>query len=193
MNRMILGIGTARSGTMSLARLLQAQGLDVGHEDTTSVPWDVSRKPARFGRLKRELESRDGEVACWLTQAAPRLLEEFSHAKVIALHRPKDDTVQSLLAHMAGLRIRSDRPFGPMVFPTYTDRDLKAGWEAYWHDYQQAVNHLTEKWPERVLRIRTYRLEDGPTQNQIADFLSIPDWQHVDECHHNRRVSQQNA
>jgi hypothetical protein len=190
---MVLGIGTARSGTMSLARLLQAQGLDVGHEDTTSVPWDLSRKPARFGRLKRELESRDGEVACWLTQAAHRLLDEYDEARVIALHRPKDDTVESLLAQMAGLRIRSDRPFGPMVFPTYTDRDLKEGWEAYWEDYMAYVEDLSVTWPDRVFQVPTYQIENKHTQNRIADFLSIPDWQHVDECHHNRRVSQQNA
>jgi hypothetical protein len=190
---MILGIGTARSGTMSLAKLLQAQGLDVGHEDTTSVPWDLSRKPARFGRLKNELEATDGDVACWLTQAAHRLLDEYDEARVIALWRPKEDTVDSLLAHMAGLRIRTDRPFGPMVFPTYTDRDIKAAWAAYWEDYQARVDDLLSVWPERVIRVQTYNLESEPTQHRIAAFLGITDWTYVPDCHHNKRASRQNA
>jgi len=183
----ILGIGTARSGTMSLAKLLQAQGLDIGHERSTSVDWQLE-KQTRFGRLQRELDQWDGEVACWLTQAAPRLMEQTG-AKTIAMLRPKADTVDSLINHMAGIRIRSDRPFGPMIFPSYTDRDLKAAWEAYWDDYVRMVGRLVSAYPNRVLCVRTYELETETEQERIADFLGIDDWHYVNDCHHNKRAS----
>lgn len=182
----ILGIGTARSGTMSLARLLAAQGLDVGHEKTNSLPWARDR-PKRYARAKRELKRRDGDVACWLTQAAEDLMEALPEAKIIALHRPKPDTVESLLAHMAGLRIRSSRPFGPMVFPTYRDRDLKAGWEAYYDDAHAVIDQVCEQYPSRTLRVATYQLETREEQRRIADFLGVTEWTHIPDCHHNRR------
>jgi len=183
----ILGIGTARSGPLSLAKLLQAQGLDIGHERSTSVDWQLE-KQTRFGRLQRELDQWDGEVACWLTQAAPRLMEQME-AKTIAMLRPKADTVESLLDHMAGIRIRSDRPFGPMIFPSYRDRDLKAAWEAYWDDYVRMVGRLVSAYPNRVLCVRTYELEEKAEQERIAELLNIDDWEYVGNCHYNKRTS----
>jgi len=182
----IVGIGTARSGTKSLAKLLQAQGLDVGHEDTTSVPWDVSRKPGRYGRIKRDLEGCDGDVACWLTQAAGRLLRD-TDCRVLTMMRPKADTVDSLLAHFEGLRIREDRPFGPMVFPTYTECSLQQAWETYWHDYRDEVRGLQERYPARVLPVPIESIETREGQERIARFLGIQHWDYVRDCHHNKR------
>jgi len=184
----IIGIGTARSGTKSLAYLFREQGLDVTHEGTTSVAWDRST-PTRYRRMKQHLEEHDGDVACWLTQAAADLLEE-TEGKVVALKRPREDTVESLCEHMAEVRIREDKAFGPMVFPTYPDVPLPEAWQNYWELYRETLGGLVSAYPERVLCVETYDLESEETQAEIAGHFGIEDWTHVKDAHLNEREGQ---
>lgn len=182
---MIVGIGPARSGTTSLQRLLKAQGLEVGHESTTSLPWQMDR-PRRWKWALQDLRDQDGDVACWLTQAAPRLLRE-TDCKVIALKRPREDTVESLCEHFDGLRIRASKPFGPMCFPTIEGGTLQEAWGEYWDACRRIYAKITAAYPNRVLMVRTYELEQEAEQQRIAAFLGIDEWTHISDCHHNTR------
>lgn len=183
----IIGIGTARGGTQSLAYLLQQQGLEVGHEDSVSLDWRREKMPQRYARTLRYLRRTDGDVACWLTQAAVDLIEDLEDARVIAMLRDEEPTVESLVETLGQKRIRSNEPFGPMAFPAYEDGSLEEAWARYWQDYRQEVAKLTSAYPERTLCVEISEIEDEETQQQIAEFLGISEWEHVADCHKGKR------
>jgi len=182
----IIGIGTARGGTQSLAHVLQEQGLGVGHEESVSIPW-VRDRPVRYGRTVKYLRRTDGDVACWLTQAAADLMEDFPEAKILAMLRPKGETVDSLVECFGAQRIRAPKPFGPMCFPTYTNCSVEEGWTRYWQDYRQEVAKLTAAYPERTLCVSVGKLSIEEEQERIAQLLGIEDWTHVTDCHKGKR------
>jgi len=182
----IIGIGTARGGTQSLAHVLQEQGLDIGHEESVSIPWERNM-PTRYGRTVKHLRRTDGDVACWLTQAAADLMHDLPGAKVLATLRPKEDTVDSLVECFGAQRIRVPKPFGPMCFPTYTDCSVQEGWSRYWQDYRQEVAKLTAAYPERTLCVTLEDLGTEDEQERIAGFLGIEGWNHVTDCHKGKR------
>jgi len=182
----IIGIGTARGGTQSLAHVLQEQGLDVGHEESVSIPWQRDM-PSRYGRTVKHLRRTDGDVACWLTQAARDLLEDIPAAKVLGVLRSKEDTVESLVECFGAQRIRASKPFGPMCFPTYTDCSVEEAWARYWDEHVRVVSALKDTYPSRVLTVDPEILSAPETQQQIARFLEIDNWTHVTDCHKGKR------
>lgn len=184
----IIGLGTARGGTQSLAHWLGEQGLDVGHECTTSIDWKRER-PERYRRALNYLRDHDGDVAHWLTQAAGDLMEDLDDAKIIAMVRDKDDTVESMMECFMPTRIRSDRPYGPMCFPTYTECSLEEAWVRYWERYQAIITKLTAKYPDRTLQVGLEWLQTYPMQQTMARFLVLKDWIYVEHCHKGKRAA----
>lgn len=183
----ILGIGTARGGTTSLAHWLQAQGLDVGHEGTTSVDWRREKRPERYARMLRGLERKDGDVACWLVPAALDLMEDLEDPRCIALLRPKEDTVDSLVEWMGEERIRQGRKFVGYPFPNYPDCEIEEAWARYWQDYRRVVAKLTAAYPERTLCVPLYEIESEEVQQEMAEFLGLDSLNTVKHCHKNAR------
>jgi hypothetical protein len=186
-DRTIIGIGTARGGTQSLAHWLSEQGLDIGHEETWSIDWRREVREARYGWTKRRLQKWDGDVACWLTQAAEDLLLDMPDAKCVAMLRPKGDVVESLVETMPPHRIREGRMFSGLPFPNYKEGSTEEAWAKYWEDYCVKTRRLKEFYPSRVLKVPLYELEDEDTQCELAEFLQIDDPQILDQCHKGKR------
>jgi hypothetical protein len=183
----IIGIGTARGGTQSLAHWLSEQGLDIGHEETWSLDWRREVRDERYGWNKRRLQDWDGDVACWLTQAAGDLLSDLPEAKCVAMLRPQEDVVESLVETMPPHRIRDGRMFSGLPFPNYKEGSTGEAWAKYWEDYCVKTRRLKEFYPSRVLKVPLYELEEEDTQREIADFLEIEDPQILDQCHKGKR------
>lgn len=186
-DKTILGIGTARSGTGSLAHFLSEQGLDVSHEDTTSIDWRRERRPQRYARLLRGLQRKDGDVACWLAPAIFDLMDDLEDPRCIALLRDKEDTVESLVESLGEERIRRGRKFMGFPFPNYPDCPLEEAWRKYWEDYRRIVGKLTAAYPERVLCVQTENLGSEDTQQEIGEFLELESLNTVKPCHKNKR------
>lgn len=184
----IIGIGTARGGTKSLARLLQAQDLDVTHEGTTSLPWQDGYREGRYEWTLRTLREQDGDVSFWLTQGARRLLEDLPETKCLVLKRPKADTVESLMATMAPTRLSESRSFHGMVFPTIEGPPEEA-WGEYWELYREIAGGLEGTYPDRVHSVGLYDLETEDEQAALAEFLGIDDWTYVHDLHYGQRAA----
>jgi len=183
----ILGIGTARSGTTSLAHFLQEQGLNVTHEDTTSIDWRREKRPERYARLFRSLQKKRGDVACWITPAIFDLMEDLEDPKCLALLRPKEETVESLTACLAEERIREGRKFMGYPFPNYSGCPVEEAWGQYWEDYREIAETLTETYPDRTLCVPIHDLETDEMQEEIGVFLGLGEVNAVNQCHKNER------
>jgi len=183
----IIGIGTARGGTQSLAHWLAGQGLDIGHEETWSLDWRREVREERYGWNKRRLQDWDGDVACWLTQAAGDLLSDLPEAKCVAMLRPQEDVVESLMETMPPHRIREGRMFSGLPFPNYKEGATEEAWAKYWEEYREVARSLKEGYPDRVMEVPLYELEEEGTQRELAGFLEIEDPQILDQCHKGKR------
>jgi hypothetical protein len=126
-------------------------------------------------------------VACWLTQAARDLIQDLDDVRVVALRRNKEETVESLVECFGAQRIRAEKPFGPMCFPTYDDYPMEEGWAQYWEDYMEVVSDLEDEHPGRVLTVDLSVLEAEETQERIARHVGVDEWHHVEPCHKGKR------
>jgi len=183
----IIGIGTVRGGTKSLAKLLQEQGLDVTHEGTDSLDWRREFRENRYLGVRRHLESHDGDVANWLVQGAADLLADIQGSVVVSVRREKDDTVESCLATMNERRLRESRSFAGIPFPTYEDMPIREAWEQYWAEYRQRVGSLKASSKSRVHEVKLEQLGTKEAQAGLANFLGVEDWTYVEDCHYNQR------
>lgn len=183
----VIGIGTARGGTQSLAHWLSEQGLDIGHEETWSLDWRREIREERYTWTKRRLDDWDGDVACWLTQGAADLLEDMPQTKCVAMMRPKEEAVSSLTETLPAHRIRDGRMFSGLPFPNYKTGSTEEAWGKYWGDYMRIVRRLTEEYPGRVLPVLLHTLETEETQRKIAEFLEIEDPCILGSCHKGKR------
>jgi len=117
--QLILGIGTGRCGTSSLAILLDDQpGFDVSHEfrypkrkgrsyrritykgKGALLPWDVRQGAQQFSKVRDELESRTvpffGDVAFYhLPYIQTHYAQTFDDIKVISIQRDREETINS--------------------------------------------------------------------------------------------------
>ena len=182
---LILGFGTGRCGTASLAALLNAQpSAMVVHERTESLPWEPDRQKyeramARVGQYPAPIV---GDVASyWLNYLSWSL--ESPNVRAVYIYRDKDAVVESVLhrARRRGVNQYS-RHLGPgerrtgfsVVFPTY-DLPLKDGIARYWEEYQQRAFALVDLHPDRIAVLPLARFSDPEAQREMLQKLGFPE------------------
>jgi len=183
--RYILGLGTGRCGTASLAALLDAQdGATVTHEEAPPIPWEPSGE--EVGRAVRWLKAQDGRLVGDVAHSWIGLLPHIAGRSVrcIGLWRPVEDTVQSFLRHMPADYIQTDGPKGAKQFPTY-DLPAEEGWTRYVETYQLRLKALALNGVVSLYPIDALNSEVG--QKAILGSARVPEGEHVylNNCHHN--------
>ena len=175
-----IGIGTGRSGTKSLAGIIQScANTEVTHEQYISRWYE--HDPI-LTELHEELEAKSetvlrGEVACQLLPHVPWLRMNIDDLHVICMHRAKDAVVES---HAKKIRPNL-RPFDKYKnFPTdsiWTGRyplidaaDSVQAFEFWWEMYEKMMRGVTPP----VLHVNVEDLDSDAELDRIFDFLSIP-------------------
>ena len=139
--RVVLGLGTGRCGTLSLARLLDRQpGAKVLHEpeiDQDFFPWDASPEQRRtlvarhYELLRGWHRPLVGAVHYAYLPYAEEYLAQDPQTKLIVLRRPRAEVVQSWLRFTPGTNHWQPPPHRPQnrwerSFPSYPDAADKA-------------------------------------------------------------------
>jgi hypothetical protein len=211
--RLVFGIGTGRSGTVSLAKLLDAQPkFNVTHEMTRTtrsgriwrrlaepIPWRASENEvaATVDLILHRRGSVVGDVgSSWLPHL-PALLRQYPSARVVCLERPREEVVTSFLRKtghsnhwMPGADRVVDPRFDP-VFPKYEDAESKsAAVGLYWDEYRRLVGALRAAQPGRV---RSWSMRDALNTEQgtaeVLEFAGVaPAAQVVPKQRHFNRV-----
>lgn len=201
----ILGIGTGRCGTVSLARLLDAQpGVICTHEDQPYLPWHFNWENeadweafhihvARF-RQKQSKAKMVGDVAFYWLPYLHEMLSSFPGLKVICLKRDRDETIASYMKKTRGRnhwmphdgsQWRLDPTWDP-CYPKYPDAQTKE--EAigrYWDDYYRTAERWAQHWPDQVRIFDMDVLNSEEGQDQIFDFLGLKEHVHMLPCRFN--------
>ena len=189
---LIIGLGTGRCGTMSLARLLNAQpDAAVTHETSPALPWEpraehLASIRARVETLLARPARFVGDVALYYLSYIPAILGAFPAARVLVLQRDRAETVASYLRWMDGKygpgadHWRADRPgpdkFGfdgcyPVFPPEAGDRAERIG--LFWDLYYARARELSERSPENV------RIFPTDALNHPESVAALLDWARV--------------
>jgi len=170
----IVGAGTGRCGTKSLAVLL-----GVTHEMKPILSW---KGDEYFERRLEKWKQQDGVVGDIASVYLP-YMEKYDGFKKIILKRDKQDTVDSFMRHSGSFNnwqeTGATRPFYGRFFPNYSDElSKREALEKYWEDYYERAEQVAEVFP-----LETLNSEEG--QDKVFSYLEIPNHTHTIPCKYN--------
>lgn len=192
--RLVLGIGTGRSGSTSLVALLRAQAdAVVSHEHPPRLPWKPH--PERFAFHRRCFEALlrthafVGDVSHWWLPYLDQIFEAFPGAKVVALKRDREQTVRSFEKvkgsgeravnhwHDHGGRGWRPNPWDE-CYPSYGVPDRREAIGRYWDDYYQQAEAWQARRSEDVLVLPVEVLDSETGQDRLFGFLGMTEHAH---------------
>lgn len=202
MEYVILGIGTGRCGTMSLAKLLNHQNYTTVKHEWELMPWNIN--PKAFTKKSKMIENVNnkyvGEVAYYLLPYLKRFFQKYKdNLKIIALQRSREKTVQSYL-DKTGRKSSRDRHHwynhggkrwdkDPKWDPTYPNIGIKNKREAieeYYDQYYNIVEQWENKYPHLIKLFPTDNLNSSKGQSEILEFIGLEKYIHLHPCRYNK-------
>lgn len=190
-----LGIGTGRCGTHSLSNMVESAGVTCPHE--SFVYGDIARESGRMffphwdGRdtnfvadVIGAMHERDGdysEIALYHLPHVETLIERFD-TRVVAMERERDKVVESYMKWTGG---RDHWSFEPdrslyredpwdrcyMKFDGDTKRENVG---LYWDYYREETTRLCQRYPDRVIKVRTEDMSNYDTYVRIMEHYQLP-------------------
>lgn len=168
--RFILGIGSGRCGTLSLAHVLAAQPqTQATHEDPPLLPWipDPNRPviEQRFVRWRRKFKNAAvvADVASFYLPYVEQAIAHEPDLRVVCLKRPREEVVESFCkwldgTHPLNINHWAERPsvgwhhdpIWTRIFPQYEIEDREQGIRRYWDEYYARVDELAARFSENI-------------------------------------------
>jgi hypothetical protein len=192
----VIGIGSGRSGSTSLAEMLSTiEGSCCTHENPPLMCWTPHPEEVRF-HLKR-LQRLAGyfpvvvDVAHWWLNAVPEVLAQLPSSRVIGVTRDVESCARSFL-NIKGTGVGSCNhwvPYGNGIwsaerwdptYPTYALPDQAyhdpdaAKYQLmmrYVREYNASVRALALRWPAKFMVLKTEDLSDPTAQRDLFDFV----------------------
>lgn len=184
--RLVIGFGTGRCGTKSLARFLDRQpNVTVTHEHLPSLfPQWGNYFDYMSLMLKYKESFTVGNVAYAWIEYIDRIITDFEDARIICLDRNDDDAVaESFWSYMHDMEVYGAHPRTSWPFmgePTLERiRD-----SIYLYKYKQRV--LLSQFPQ-ILHVMTGDLNDRFKQAEILDHIGVPEDQMILKMSHDNK------
>lgn len=98
--KLIIGLGTGRSGTKSLTELLnKPRGSLITHECRPVLPWEFHRDlaEAKMHQLMGRKAIFVGDVSLYFLNYVPWIAEHYPTVRFVCMQRPRDATVASYM------------------------------------------------------------------------------------------------
>lgn len=198
MGKLIIGLGTGRCGTLSLAHLLCDQpGITMLHEggidDTTKRPlkWtgDHDNLLAWIGELRSRYGSGEyfGDIGMYYLPYVEFLLGEVPGCRFICLERPREHMVASYLKKTENFNhwyehdggVWQKNPFWDASFPKFPEPDKARALGLYWDAYHAEIERLVAQYPRHVACFQTEVLNSSVGMNAILDFMGYSGPRHI--------------
>jgi hypothetical protein len=196
--QVLLGLGTGRSGSTSLAAILATVEASCStHENPPLIAWTPNPEEVQFHlrrlRLLSQYFALVADVSHWWLNVLDVAFVQFPGAKAIGLYRNPQGCTESFMK-MKGFGRGSYNhwvPYGNSIwataqwdpsYPTYAvpknaGRDPDgAKYELiarYAREYNERLRSLAEVWRKRFMLIRTEELSNAATQEAIYRFAGV--------------------
>lgn len=181
---LVLGLGTGRCGTKSLAFLLNLQPeVYATHESRPLMPWllDMERYPLKLDEMRARPESIVADVCFTYLPYVRWTFTQYGHSvKFICLQRGMRETVGSFMRWLdvgenfwarGGLSERREEWEG--CWPVY--EGLRPGQAAvrYYQEYYAEAHQLEREFPDSFGVFATEELNSGSGVRRIMEFAGI--------------------
>jgi hypothetical protein len=183
--QLVIGLGTGRCGTQSLAVVLNRQdGARVTHERYGAIAWQGDEeRVAAFVRLSATSPGLDlaGDVGFYYLPYVEQILAIVPNASFICLKRDRKATVDSYLTKTPrknhwtqhnGVEWRFDA--WDRCYPKYAADDKAEAIGLYWDDYYHRAAALETAHPAAFRVFSTESLNTAPGQQAVFDFIGLP-------------------
>ena len=198
---LIIGIGTGRCGSASLAGILNMQmGAQITHESKPRPPWNADHAMLSF-KLETILNREGkwvGDIGMYYLPYVREIIAMHPSVRVIYLERDEDQVVRSFLVktekrnhwmYHDGLEYRIDDVWDPL-FPKFKAENKEEALKAYVSSYRQAARAVIAEYPERVFFLKTEELTDPKRITELLRFIGVPEAQMViEQVHKNQTKS----
>lgn len=177
--RLIVGLGTGRCGTHSLAELLELQnGTTALHQPEPCLPWTVDH--GWYHHVQEVIAGISGPfvaLIAWYYLNYVNLLIRDHDATVICLRRDRSETIHSIDRMTPEFDHWSNRPAraNPTteyrgLFPNYDVPDKRTALGLYYDEYYGRAERLQRTYPKRV---RIFSTTDLNHEASVVDLLSF--------------------
>ena len=175
--RYIIGLGSGRCGTHSLAALLNKQhNTHISHELRPYLPWkkDLSKFKAHTARYDSDTSTFVGEVAFFLMPYVLDILKLYNNVKFICLRRDRAATVKSYLNRNKNCQWtlhNGVRGYWYWCYPKFAYCTTEEAIGLYWDLYYSAA----ESWQERLSRdvFRVYDIDALNNLDMVSEILKF--------------------
>ncbi len=187
--QMVIGLGTGRCGTQSLAHLLNAQSAaEVYHEkEEDKIGWKDSEKEIDalldWGMTTSHLRLV-GDVALYYLPYVEYILARNQNVKFICLQRDCTNTVVSYMRQTSELNhwiehqgVGWQLNEWDHCYPKYDVPDKQSALTLYWYDYYFTATRLQALYPNSFQIFPTEALNRKAGQRAMLAFLGIPEAQ----------------
>lgn len=176
--KVIIGLGTGRCGTMSLANLLSSQsGVIVPHEyQALPLPWDFSQTA-----LERKIESLryiNGDVGFYYLNYVEQIVDIFPQVRFVCLKRNKNEVVESYMKKTRGRNHwmnhdgknwKNDSKWDS-AYPKFNVSGKSSAIAMYYDMYYKKITYLKRKYPNKI---RVFEIDCLNNEKGIRDILSF--------------------
>lgn len=182
--RFVFGLGSGRSGTSSLAQLLNLQDdYTMSHEVRPILAWNCDKKLLykKLNQLAAKSQTRvTGDVASSYLPFVEEIIGLFPQTKFVCIKRDMHETIKSFMTKSGNRNHWSKhdgsqwkKDYWDRFFPKYNIDDKQEAIKKYWIDYYERSENLSSQYPDnfRVLSIRV--LSDDEQQKDLFEFLNI--------------------
>lgn len=181
----LIGCGTGRCGSTSLARLVGASaGAHCTHERRPLMPWVFSQElfDERVRYFSGAPTSIIGDVAYYYLPYLDRLLDALPAARVICMRRDREQMIRSFMEWTRWRNHWYDHDGTEWVrdhvwdatHPKFDIPDKQQALGAYWDDYYRQIGLVAEAHPGRVQVIELTEINTRAGQERVLDFLEVP-------------------
>ena len=196
--RVVIGLGSGRSGSTSLAALLATvEGACSTHENPPVIFWEPDQAQIEFHlrrfRLLREYYPLVADVSHWWLNALDTFFQHFPDSRAVGLIRDTDDCARSFMrikgygrgsmnhwaAHGSGIWVAN--AWDP-AYPSYAvpadardqpDRAKLDVIRRYVLEYNEQLTAVAQRLPDRVMLLGTDELSVPAAQKRLFDFLAV--------------------
>jgi len=213
--RLVIGLGSGRCGSRSLAYLLNAQpNTKINHEHFIPMPWKVSGRAIQYF-LESIMTKADtlwyGDVAFWHLNYMPAIIEILPQTKCVVIKRNRDETIASKvliyksLGYCGCIHFRSKHwqpEWDEFVFESggysllyhaepHFDLPIEEAVAAQYDLYYERIDEQMQMYPDNY---KLYETEDilsnVDTQMSLFNWLGMTDVFPIVGIHVNKSVDQ---
>lgn len=201
MKRLVIGLGSGRSGTVSLSRLLDSQhGASVSHELRPLLPWSDRHSDLLKAKLRTLLERDEelvGDIAYYYLPYVERLSDMHPNVRFICLRRDYEQTVRSMMVKTEGRNHWVDHDgtewkldeTWDATMPSYAPMPKEHAVRRYITEYYELAGHYEQADPERFRVFDLDVLNDRKRARDLLAFAGVEAPSVDQPIHENRLIT----